>query len=80
MEMILNLAKKGCPEKVERKIGSGHQLAKVAFFGCVLIWRGAWIVLNLQRLALPDALRVGTTRAPVVGWNFKSGHDPNFTL
>ena len=46
----------------------------------VLIWRGARIVFNPQRLDLSDALRVGTTRAPAIGWNFKSGHCPNLKL
>jgi hypothetical protein len=38
-------------------------------FGSVLIWRGARIVLNPQRLDLSVALRVGTPRAPAVGLN-----------
>src|ERR1017187_8958338 len=39
--------------------------------GSVPIGRGARIVPNPQRLDLSDALRVGTTRAPAIGSNFK---------
>jgi hypothetical protein len=48
--------------------GTGRKL------GSVLIWRGARIVPNLQRLDGADMLRVGTTRAPLASLKFKSGH------
>ena len=44
--------------------------------GSVLIWRGARIVPNPQRLNSADMLRVGTTRAPPANLKFKSGHCP----
>jgi hypothetical protein len=42
--------------------------------GSVLIWRGARIVPNPQRLDGADMLRVGTTRAPLASLKFKFGH------
>jgi hypothetical protein len=47
-------------------------------FGSVLIWRGARIVPNPQRLDDAEMLRVGTTRAPVAGLKFKFGHRQTF--
>src|ERR1017187_1539377 len=43
--------------------------------GSVLIWRGARIVLNPQRLDGADMLRVGTTRAPLASLKFELGHN-----
>jgi hypothetical protein len=42
--------------------------------GSVLIWRGARIVLNPQRLGSANMLRIGTTRAPASRLNFKFGY------
>ena len=41
--------------------------------GSVLIWRGARIVPNPQRLNSAGMLRVGTTRAPLSNLKFKLG-------
>src|ERR1017187_10199442 len=55
---------------------SGVSKQQAAILGSVLIWRGARIVPNPQRLDGAEMLRVGTARAPLACLKFKSGHYP----
>src|ERR1017187_1151678 len=59
---------------------SGVSKQQAAILGSVLIWRGARIVPNPQRLDGAEMLRVGTTRAPPEYLKFKSGHCPILIL